>query len=73
MPAGNIIQIDIAVEMSADDRTVILRFIGGAPLPAGDPCETEYVGWARPQGIRLEVAVVQVVDVHAPPGSAAGL
>lgn len=44
--------------MSADNRVVTLRFIGGPILPATDPCVTNYLGWARPAGGVLEVAVV---------------
>lgn len=70
IPAGTPIRIDLGVEMSADNRTVTLRFIGGPLLPATNPCYTEYAGWAGPAGDVLEVAVVLVVDVHPAPGTA---
>lgn len=67
IPAGRQIRIDLGIEMSADNRTVTLRFIGGPIYPKTDPCYTEYAGWARPAGDVLEVAVVQTVDIHPAP------
>ena len=46
--------------MSADNRVVTLKFIGGPILPATDPCFTDYAGWARPAGDVLQVAVVML-------------
>jgi hypothetical protein len=59
-PAGQPVRIDLGIEMSADNRVVTLRFIGGPILPATDPCFTDYAGWARPAGDGLQVAVVQL-------------
>lgn len=69
-PAGRLIRIDMSVEMAADNRTVTIHFIGGPVLPPNDPCYTGYVGWARLVAEDLDLAVVQVADVHPPPGSA---
>jgi hypothetical protein len=70
IPAGRPISIDLGVEMSADNRVVTLRFVGGPLLPATDPCYTGYAGWAHPAGDVLQVAVVLVVDIHPLPGTA---
>lgn len=70
MPAGQPTTIDVGVAMSADNRVVTLRFIGGPVLPRSDPCYTGYAGWARPAGKVLEVAVILVVNIHPPPGEA---
>jgi uncharacterized protein DUF1524 len=67
LPAGEAIRVDGGVEISADSRTVNLRFVGGEVLPATDPCHTDYAGWARPAGEVLKVAVV-LLPVAPPPG-----
>lgn len=59
-PAGQPVRIDLGIEMSADNRVVTLRFIGGPILPATDPCFTDYAAWARPAGDALQVAVVKL-------------
>jgi len=70
LPVGQLIRIDLAVTMAADDRTLTIRFIGGPDLPAADPCYTGYEGWGRLVGQHLDLAVVLVTDVHPPPGTA---
>lgn len=57
--AGQPVGIDLGIEMSADNRVVTLRFVGGPILPATDPCFTDYAGWARPADGVLHVAVVK--------------
>jgi hypothetical protein len=56
--AGEPIRIDLGVEMSPDNRVVTLRFVGGPILPATDPCNTDYAGWAKAKGDVLNVGVV---------------
>lgn len=58
--AGQPVRIDLGIEMSADNRVVKLRFIGGPILPATDPCFTDYAAWARPAGDVLQVVVVKL-------------
>ena len=70
LPVGELTRIDMSVEIAADDRTVTIHFIGGPELPPDTPCYTAYAGWAKPDGDLLEVALVQVVFLHPPPGSA---
>ena len=45
------------IEVSADHRTITLRFTGHAH-PEDSPCSEDYEGWARTNGEILEVAVV---------------
>ena len=67
MPAGRPTRIDLGVVMSPDNRGVFLRFVGGVIVPPTDPCNTEYAGWARPEGDVLQVAVVLLPDRFDPP------
>jgi hypothetical protein len=69
LPQERLVRIDEGVEIAADNRTITIRFVGGPILPPDDVCYTAYVGWARLVGQRLDLAVVQVADVHPPAGT----
>jgi len=73
IPEGRLVRIDLDVTMSPDSRTVTLRFVGGAVYSPTDPCSVKYAGWASPVDDMLEVAVVEVIGMRPPPGTACTL
>ncbi len=49
--------------LSPDGLDLTLGFIGGAPFVPGDPCTSDYAGWAEADG---DVLLAAVVDVTPP-------
>lgn len=61
-PAGSGTRIDSA-ELSADQLTLTVHFIGGKPYLASDPCSEDYEPWVVKHGDELDVAVINVERV----------
>lgn len=51
--------------MSEGNRLLTLHFYGGLPYDPNDPCSVAYAGWAQPDGLDLEAAVLNVTPVRA--------
>jgi hypothetical protein len=67
LPDGRITALQ-SLSLTTDHRSLAVRFVGGKPYDAADPCSTDYRGLAVEHDGRLQVAVVEVVGLR-PTGS----